>query len=348
MFPLVCLGNPLLDLQSDVEKTYLEKYDLKANDAILIDEKHKPIFKEVVEFPNLHIVAGGAAQNAARAAQYVLEPESVVYFGSVGKDKYADLLVEANERAGLTTKYQVQDGIETGKCVALITGNNRSMVTDLGAANHFKLAHLEKPENEKIIKDAKVYYIGGFHLTVCPDAIYKLGKEASEHDDKISVLNFSAPFITEFFKEPLDKSIPYMDYIICNETEAEAYAKSHGYENTDDLVEIAKKVAQLPKENIKKPRTVVFSHGTEPTVVVKYDFETKKTEVKEYSVHPIESSKISDTNGAGDAFAGGFIAGLVKGKSLDQCVDLGQWLAMISIQEIGPSFPYNPKVEYGK
>jgi hypothetical protein len=46
-----------------------------------------------------------------------------------------------------------------------------------------------------------------------------------------------------------------------------------------------------------------------------------------------------------DAFAGGFMAGVVQGKPLDTCVDLGQWLAKLSIKELGPSYPF-PKQTY--
>lgn len=38
-----------------------------------------------------------------------------------------------------------------------------------------------------------------------------------------------------------------------------------------------------------------------------------------------------------DAFAGGFCAGVVSGKSLDESIDMGQWLASKGIQELGPS-----------
>ena len=38
-----------------------------------------------------------------------------------------------------------------------------------------------------------------------------------------------------------------------------------------------------------------------------------------------------------DAFAGGFCAGVVEGKSLAECVDMGQWLARLSLQQLGPS-----------
>jgi adenosine kinase len=39
-YPLFCIGNPLLDLQVVNGEELLKKYDLKANDAILAEEKH--------------------------------------------------------------------------------------------------------------------------------------------------------------------------------------------------------------------------------------------------------------------------------------------------------------------
>ena len=39
-----------------------------------------------------------------------------------------------------------------------------------------------------------------------------------------------------------------------------------------------------------------------------------------------------------DAFAGGFVAGIVEGKSLDEAIDMGHWLASLSIRELGPQY----------
>lgn len=342
-FPLVCLGNPLLDLQVEVDADYLKKYDLKDNDAILVEDKHLPIFDEIINKPNLVKIAGGAAQNTARGAQYILPPKSVVYFGSVGADVYADKLHEANEAYGLTTKYQVQKDIATGKCAALISGQHRSLVTDLAAANHFKVEHLELPEHWQLVEGAKYFYIGGFHLTVSPPAILKLGKHAAE-TNKVFALNLLAPFIPQFFEDPLDAAMPYVDFLIANETEAAAYAESHGLAGSD-IVAIAKHVAQLPKANTARPRVVVFTQGVDPTVVVLYDFGTKQITTNEYPVRALALDKVKDTNGAGDAFAAGFIAGLVQEKSIPDAVDVGQWAAALSIQEVGPSFPF-PKQTY--
>ncbi|QOU18982.1 hypothetical protein BRETT_004203 [Brettanomyces bruxellensis] len=336
-FKLVCLGNPLLDIQVDVDKDYLEKYELKDNDAILAAEKHLPIYKEILEMKGVKLVAGGAAQNTARGAQYLLPENSVAYFGSVGKDLYAEKLTEANKSVGLTTRYMYQDDFATGKCAALIYKNNRSLVTDLAAANHFKPSHLQKPENWAVVEDANVFYIGGFHLTVSPEAIELLGKHAADKN-KIFILNFSAPFIPIAFKDALDKVLKYVDIVVCNETEIASYGESHGIESKD-LDEIAKSILSLPKANTKRDRVVVFTQGTGPT-----HYLTAQS-IKTYPVKKLESDKIADTNGAGDAFAAGFTAGLVEGKSIEESIKIGQWLASLSIQEVGPSYPF-PKQTY--
>lgn len=43
------MGNPLLDISAEVPRDYLEKYGLKANDAILAEPKHLPIYQEMVD-----------------------------------------------------------------------------------------------------------------------------------------------------------------------------------------------------------------------------------------------------------------------------------------------------------
>jgi len=43
-YAVFCMGNPLLDLQVTGGEKLLEKYELKANDAILAGEKHGGMF----------------------------------------------------------------------------------------------------------------------------------------------------------------------------------------------------------------------------------------------------------------------------------------------------------------
>lgn len=56
-----------------------------------------------------------------------------------------------------------------------------------------------------------------------------------------------------------------------------------------------------------------------------------------YKVNKIDSNKIVDTNGAGDAFAGGFLGILAQDKSLEESIHGGHWLASESISLMGPN-----------
>lgn len=336
-YELLALENPLLDIQGVGDEKLLQKYDIKANDAILAEEKHLGLYEDLIQNFDAKLIAGGAAQNTARGAQYVLPPKSTVYIGCIGKDKYGQTLEEICAKAGVRTEYRYDETAPTGRCGVVITGHNRSMVTELAAANLYNIDHLKQPKIWELVENAKFYYVGGFHLTVCVPAILALGEEAAAKN-KTFILNLSAPFIPQFFKDPLDQVLPYVDIVIANETEAAAYAESHGL-NTKDVKEIAKSIAALPKKNSQKPRTVIFTQGTDPTIAVVAK-EGGEPEVHEQPVHAIESEKINDTNGAGDAFAGGFVAGVVQGKSLKTSIDIGQWLAKLSIQELGPSYPF--------
>ena len=51
-----------------------------------------------------------------------------------------------------------------------------------------------------------------------------------------------------------------------------------------------------------------------------------------------------DTNGAGDAFAGGFVGGLAAGKSLDEAIEVGHTLGTMCVTQVGPQYKW-PKVK---
>lgn len=122
-----------------------------------------------------------------------------------------------------------------------------------------------------------------------------LGKEAAEKN-KVFMLSLSAPFIPQFFKQQLDETSKYWDYVIGNETEARSWAGVHDEcEEKEDVRIIARKLAELPKENTERKRVVIVTQGTEETVVAVQGEEG----VREFGVHAVGSEEIFDTNGAG-------------------------------------------------
>ncbi|CAG8510895.1 4129_t:CDS:2 [Acaulospora colombiana] len=243
---------------------------------------------------------------------------------------------KAAEKEGLTVDYLVDNGYPTGTCAVVITGHNRSLVANLSAAEQYKESkHLDLPEKWKIIETVKYYYIGGFFLTVSCDAILKIARHAAE-SNKPFMSNLSATFLCKVlpFKEAMSKVAPYWDVIFGNESEAEAFAVSENWK-TNDLKEIVLKIAQLPKVNTKRPRVVIITQGSQPTIVAFQ--ETGK--VMEIPTLPIDAKDIVDTNGAGDSFVGGFLSQYVNGKSIEESVKVGHWLANIIIQRNGSSLP---------
>ncbi|XP_039629472.1 adenosine kinase-like isoform X3 [Polypterus senegalus] len=332
------MGNPLLDICAVVNKDFLDKFGLKQNDQILAEEKHKALFDELVKRFKVEYHAGGSTQNSVKIAQWMIQqPHKVAtFFGCIGTDKFGEILKRKAEEAHIDAHYYEQSLEPTGTCAACITGDNRSLVANLAAANCYKKEdHLDIEENWKLVEKAKVYYIAGFFLTVSPESILKVAKHASEHN-KVFGLNLSAPFISQFYKEPMMKVMPYVDIIFGNETEAATFAREQGFE-TEDIEEIARRVQKLPKVNKKRQRIVVFTQGKDGTVVTSGD------EVTIYPVLEIDQNDIVDTNGAGDAFVGGFLSQLVYERPLEECIRAGHYSANVIIRRAGCTFPEKPE-----
>lgn len=63
--------NPLLDMTVVGDQNLLNKYDLKNNNAILAEEKHMPLYKELMKNEQIVCTAGGSGQNSLRVAQVI-------------------------------------------------------------------------------------------------------------------------------------------------------------------------------------------------------------------------------------------------------------------------------------
>ncbi len=92
-------------------------------------------------------------------------------------------------------------------------------------------------------------------------------------------------------------------------------------------------MAALPKLNKNRPRLVVITQGALPIVVA------FKGVATEYPIIPIKPEAIVDTNGAGDAFVGGFLSQYVQGKSIEQSIKAANYAANTVIQRSGCTFP---------
>eukprot|EP01147_Barroeca_monosierra_P007599 gene7599-7713_t len=260
------MGNPLLDISARVDENMLKKYDLECNLAILAEEKHLPIYKELVENHDVEYIAGGATQNSIRVCQWIVgSPKATTFIGCVGKDPYSKSLKEAAEAAEVNIAYMEDESTATGTCAVLVTGSERTLVANISAANNYSINHLERADIWSLVEKASFYYISSFFITVSPPSIMKVAKHAAENN-KLFAMNIAAPFICQVFKEPLVQASAYWDVIFGNESEAEALSNALEF-GTTDLKEIANHMMDLPKANAERPRIVVITHGPNATIV---------------------------------------------------------------------------------
>jgi adenosine kinase len=231
---------------------------------------------------------------------------------------------------GVNAFYQKNSAVPTGSCAVLVHGGERSLIANLAAANTFTVDHIEKPEAKEIIARAKLFYVTGFFLTVSVETILRIARHSVEFN-KTFVLNLSAPFLIQFFGDQMAAVMPFADVVFGNESEAAAYGAAKDYGS--DLQTIALKLAAEPKASGTRPRIVVFTQGAEATIVACQGV------VSVFPVDALPRELLVDTNGAGDAFVGGFLSQLVKEKALSECVRAGNYAARTIIQRSGCSFP---------
>ena len=229
---------------------------------------------------------------------------------------------------------QVYPGEKTGVCAAIITGEDRSLITELGAAEKFCAKFLIQEENWKLVQRAKFFYIGGFLLSNSRDVVAAVATHSSEQN-KTLIMNLHATFLCPYFVDPDLNLIAHTDVLFGNGDEYAELAKLMGMD-ASDLKKVALSVSALPKANASRPRVVIITQGKKPTILA------SEGDVQEIPVTPIDPSIIKDTNGCGDSFVGGFLSQLVQGKPISDCLRCGSYAAKVVIQQWGCTYPPQP------
>merc|ERR1712048_100566 len=241
----------------------------------------------------------------------------------------------------------------TGTCACVITGDkgHRSLVANLAAANKYTADAVKSGAINQALKASKYVYSAGFFLTTDggPQAMEFISQECNQdpNNKKILAINLSAPFLSMFFKDKLNAAIDGADVVFGNETEMEAWGTSNGIVTEDDVKQaaengkseeirkkIVKAIAERPRTHSnQKPRLVICTQGCDNTLAVANGVEHA------FEVNALPKDQIVDTNGAGDAFVAGFLAGLIYGKDLKGCAEVGNFCARQIIQQAGCTFP---------
>lgn len=118
------MGNPLLDISAVVADATLEQWGAKLNNAILAEDKHVPLYAQLVADHSVEYIAGGATQNTIRVAQWLMQtPGATTYTGSIGADTFGQQLFKSATNDGVNVLYQVSN--TTQAQIQLATPSNR-------------------------------------------------------------------------------------------------------------------------------------------------------------------------------------------------------------------------------
>merc|ERR1712220_15882 len=100
----------------------------------------------------------------------------------------------------------------------------------------------------------------GFFISVSTESMELAQNEAAK-SGAFYCLNLSAPFLMQVppFKAVLADTMKYVDFLFCNETEAQTWAETEGWETTD-IPFIATRLSLIPSVKGRK-RTVVVTQG---------------------------------------------------------------------------------------
>lgn len=269
---------------------------------------------ETISSEALHIFPGGKGLNQSVALGRA--GVSVSHAGAVGKD--GDFLLELLKESCVDTKYiQVLEGVQTGTAIIQNDKSGDNCIILYSGANH----QITKEQIANTISD---FEKGDFLVLQNEiNGMDSIVRVAEEKGLKI-VLNPS-PMNEKILELPLQ----YVDYFVLNEVEA---AQILGLDNISEK-DGEKFVREL---HDAYPRAkIVLTLGAEGSIY--FDGE-KLYRQRAYK------TEVVDTTAAGDTFSGFFIAGILRGDTLEQAMDTAARAAGIAISRPGAA-PSIPKIE---
>ena len=304
---LICVGNAIVDILVKVEDAFLKSNNLSKGSMYLVNnEEFDEIFSKLSTY---EIKSGGSAANTA--VGYSSFGGNAIFFGSVAKDNF-----------GLSFKKDLNDlGVhflscednhlnkKTSKSLILISPDGeRTMCTFLDASVSLSLKNFD----QSIFKKDSTLYLEGylFDKDETKKAMIDLCRIA-QNKGSLICLSLSDSFCVERHRKDFLSLIKnFVDILFGNAQEIEALLNGKEKEKISSIVEIS-----------------VVTNGPKGANIFKVN--DKKF------IPPINGLNVVDTTGAGDLFASGFLFGLSKKLTIDDCGKLASRAASHIIQHYG-------------
>ena len=283
----------------------LKDLNLPKGGMIYVDAKTSVEIGEKLAYLGNQMASGGSAANTMSGlAQLGVEAG---FLSKIGKDEVGSFferqMTETHVKPLMLTSVT-----PSGRVQALVTADGeRTFATCLGAAAEMCTDDI-KPE---LFEGWDIFYVEGY-LVANPTMLDKALETAKKAGLKIAIDLASYNVVEEshdYFMQLIEN---YVDYVFANEREAFALTGMEPLQALDFLAshcDIAVVKVGAKGAYIKR--------GNEMVIV------------------PPMKANVIDTNGAGDMWAAGFLAGLVKGESLTKCGQMGGIVAANVIEVLG-------------
>ncbi len=306
MTKILGIGNALVDLLIETENdNILDELNLPKGSMQLVDSKTKDQIADHSNKLPKSMASGGSAANTIHGLARL--GTETAFIGTVGKDDIGKFFSDDLEKSKITPLLIYSDS-PSGLASTLISKDGeRTFGTFLGAAIELDADSL----NENHFSDYNILHVEGY-LVQNHQLIEQAFKLAKANGMKISIDLASYNVVEDnldFLKEMVEK---YVDIVFANEEEAKAFT---GLE-PEEALEMISTMAEIAVVKVGKGGSFIKS-GNEKLKV------------------GIIKTTVSDTTGAGDLYAAGFLHGIINNKGFEYSGKLGALLAGTVIQDIG-------------
>jgi len=316
------IGNALVDIVTEVDDAFLEKYGVEKGLMTLVDAERQFELSEGIDLAGSSKACGGSAANSIIAASQF--GSNCFYSCKVSNDEMGRFYLNDLQDNGVDTNLTIETAPEgiTGRCLVMTTPDaNRTMNTFLGITATYSTAEID----EAALKDSSYLYIEGYLVTLENglEAMKKAKRLAEESGVKVAV-TFSDPSMVKYFKPQMEEVVgASVDMLFCNEEEAMLFT---GRETVAEAREELKKVA----------KKFAITQGSNGAMI--FDGDTF-IDIEPYDVRAV------DTNGAGDMFAGAFLFGITHGHSYAEAGKIASLASSKVVSKFGPRLAWHEAKE---
>ncbi|MBW1615520.1 MAG: adenosine kinase [Deltaproteobacteria bacterium] len=309
--PILCVGGALIDILLNEEDDFLKQTIGSKGGMHLVEPEIIKKYLSISQSVSA-TAPGGSACNTAVGIGRLGGDARFVGKSGVGKN---GLFFENQLKNSAVSPYLIKSASPTGRVLSIITPDaERTMFTYLGASATITPEEIE----DRFFKDIYLVHIEGY-LLFNPDIMAAVLKKAKKFKAFIS-LDLASYTVVEESKNLLRDIVEeYVDILIANEEEAKAYT---GFSDENKAITALANKAKIAILKVGEKGSYIANNNE----IIRIAPASGKV-------------KASDTTGAGDLWASGFLFGLTNGFGLKKSGELGSLCGYEVCKVIGAHVP---------